>query len=82
MRTKNVFGGFIFVILFGLGLAAAYAACNAEDKTASVIIGIGGFLLALLVSSAIKIADPWDIALVLRLGNHAFGYAGREGQDQ
>jgi regulator of protease activity HflC (stomatin/prohibitin superfamily) len=69
MGTKNVFGGFIFVILFGLGLAASYAAYNSEDKTASVIIGIGGFLLALLVSSAIKIADPWDKALVLRLGN-------------
>ena len=34
-----------------------------------VIIGAGGFLLALLISSAIKIADPWDKAVVLRLGH-------------
>jgi regulator of protease activity HflC (stomatin/prohibitin superfamily) len=36
--------------------------------TSSIGIGAGAFLLALFVSSAIKIADPWDKAVVLRLG--------------
>ncbi len=69
MKSKNIFGGFIFVILFGLGLVGAYAVYNPDDKTGSIVIGVGSFLLALLVSSAIKIADPWDKSVVLRLGH-------------
>src|SRR5580658_5778214 len=69
MRSKNVFGGFIFVVIFGIGLFGSYLAYDPADKTASVVIGAGVFLLALLVSSAIKIADPWDKAIVLRLGH-------------
>jgi len=69
MKSKNIFGGFIFVILFGLGLIGAYAVNNPADRTASIIIGAGSFLLALLVSSSIKIADPWDRSVVLRLGH-------------
>ena len=69
MKSKSVFGGFIFVILFGLGLVGAYAAYNQTDRTGSLIIGVGSFLLALFISSAIKIADPWDRSVVLRLGH-------------
>lgn len=69
MKSKSIFGGFIFVILFGLGLVWAYVADNPADRTGSIIIGVGSFLLALLVSSAIKIADPWDRSVVLRLGH-------------
>ena len=69
MRSKNIFGGFAFVVIFGIGLAGAYAAYNPDDKTASVIIGVAAFIIALLISTAIKIADPWDKAVVLRLGH-------------
>jgi regulator of protease activity HflC (stomatin/prohibitin superfamily) len=69
MRSKNVFGGFIFVVIFGIGLFGAYTAYDPVAMTASIVIGAGAFLLALLVSSAIKIADPWDKAIVLRLGH-------------
>ena len=69
MKSKSVFGGFIFVILFGLGLVGAYATYNQTDRTGSLIIGVGSFLLALFISSAIKIADPWDRSVVLRLGH-------------
>jgi regulator of protease activity HflC (stomatin/prohibitin superfamily) len=69
MKSKNIFGGFIFVVLFGLGLVGAYVVDNPADRTASIIIGVGSFLLALLVSSSIKIADPWDRSVVLRLGH-------------
>jgi regulator of protease activity HflC (stomatin/prohibitin superfamily) len=68
MRSKNVFGGFVFVVIFGIGLFGAYSAYDPVAMTASIVIGAGAFLLALLVSSAIKIADPWDKAVVLRLG--------------
>jgi regulator of protease activity HflC (stomatin/prohibitin superfamily) len=69
MKSKNVFAGFIFVVIFGIGLFCAYSAYDPVAMTASVVIGAGAFLLALLVSSAIKIADPWDKAIVLRLGH-------------
>lgn len=69
MKSKSVFGGFTFVVIFGIGLFGAYAAYNPLEMTASIVIGAGAFLLALLVSSAIKIADPWDKAIVLRLGH-------------
>jgi regulator of protease activity HflC (stomatin/prohibitin superfamily) len=69
MKSKNVFGGFTFVVIFGIGLFCAYSVYDPVAMTASVFIGAGAFLLALLVSSAIKIADPWDKAIVLRLGH-------------
>jgi regulator of protease activity HflC (stomatin/prohibitin superfamily) len=69
MQSKNVFAGFTFVVIFGIGLYAAYTAYDPIEMTASIVIGAGAFLLALLVSSSIKIADPWDKAIVLRLGH-------------
>jgi regulator of protease activity HflC (stomatin/prohibitin superfamily) len=69
MKSKNIFGGFIFFVLFGLGLIGAYIVDNPADRTASIIIGAGSFLLAVLVSASIKIADPWDRSVVLRLGH-------------
>jgi regulator of protease activity HflC (stomatin/prohibitin superfamily) len=69
MKSKSIFGGFIFVVLFGLGLVGAYAVYNPADRTGSIVFGAGSFLLALLVSAAIKIADPWDRSVVLRLGH-------------
>jgi regulator of protease activity HflC (stomatin/prohibitin superfamily) len=69
MKSKNVFGGFTFVVIFGVGLFCAYSAYDPVAMTASIVIGASAFLLALLVSSAIKIADPWDKAIVLRLGH-------------
>jgi regulator of protease activity HflC (stomatin/prohibitin superfamily) len=69
MKSKSIFGGFIFVILFGLGLVGAYVIYNPADRTGSIMIVAGSFLLALLVSAAIKIADPWDRSVVLRLGH-------------
>ena len=68
MKSKNVFGGFIFVVIFGIGLFAAYSVYDPVAMTPSIVIGAAAFLLALFVSSAIKIADPWDKAVVLRLG--------------
>src|SRR5580698_1912600 len=69
MQSKNVFAGFTFVVIFGIGLYAAYTAHDPIAMTASIVIGAGAFLLALFVSSSIKIADPWDKAVVLRLGH-------------
>jgi len=64
-----LFASFVFLLILCIGLAASYAAYNPSDRTATFAIGVGAFLLALLISSAIKIADPWDKAVVLRLGH-------------
>ena len=64
-----MFSGFIFLVIFAAGLFVAYGLYSPEHMTGSLAIGISSFLLALLISSAIKIADPWDKAVVLRLGH-------------
>jgi regulator of protease activity HflC (stomatin/prohibitin superfamily) len=69
MRSKSVFAGFIFVVIFGAGLAWAYSVYSVLDATETVIISVASFIIALIISSAIKIADPWDKAVVLRLGH-------------
>jgi regulator of protease activity HflC (stomatin/prohibitin superfamily) len=69
MKSKSVFGGFIFVVLFAIALFGAYLTYKPDDKTVAGAIAVGGFIVALLISSAINIADPWDKAVVLRLGH-------------
>jgi regulator of protease activity HflC (stomatin/prohibitin superfamily) len=68
MKSKSLFAVFIFVIILGVGLAGAYAAYGVSNSGESAIIAASAFVLALLISSAVKIADPWDKAVVLRLG--------------
>jgi regulator of protease activity HflC (stomatin/prohibitin superfamily) len=68
MQSKSLFASFIFFVILAIGACAAYAVYDPADKTASITIGIAAFILALLISTAIKIANPWDKAVVLRLG--------------
>ncbi len=77
MKSKSMFGGFIFLVIFAAGLFVAYGLYSPEHMTGSLAVGISAFLLALLISSAIKIADPWDKAVVLRLGHFHSGSRGR-----
>jgi regulator of protease activity HflC (stomatin/prohibitin superfamily) len=69
MRSKSLFSGFIFVVIFGGGIAWAYSVYSASESTETVIISVASFIIALIISSAIKVADPWDKAVVLRLGH-------------
>ena len=69
MKSKNLFSSFIFVLLFGAGVAWAYAVRNESNMTESIIIGAMAFIVAITISSAIKIANAWDKAVVLRLGH-------------
>jgi regulator of protease activity HflC (stomatin/prohibitin superfamily) len=68
MKSKSMFSSFIFVVIFGIGLALAYSQYASSNTTQSEIITVTAFLVALGISSAIRIADPWDKAVVLRLG--------------
>jgi len=68
MKTKSSFSVLIFFVILAIGIALAYANYDVKDSTGAIWIGAISFLVALLVSSAIKIADQWEKAIVLRLG--------------
>jgi len=68
MKTKSSFSVLVFFVILAIGMALAYASYDVQDSTGAIWIGVIFFLLALIVSSAIKIADQWEKAVVLRLG--------------
>jgi len=68
MKTKSSFSVLIFFVILIIGIALAYASYDVQDSTGAILIGVISFLVALIVSSSIKIADQWEKAVVLRLG--------------
>jgi regulator of protease activity HflC (stomatin/prohibitin superfamily) len=68
MKSQSLFSVIIFIIILGIGFTWAHAVYDASDPAASTIIVASAFVVAMLVSSAIKIANPWERAVVLRLG--------------
>jgi regulator of protease activity HflC (stomatin/prohibitin superfamily) len=66
MKT-NSFSALIFFVIMGVGGTFAYAMAAVSDVV-GMGIGIITFIVAVVVSSAIKVANQWDRALVLRLG--------------
>ena len=68
MKTKSSFSVLIFFVILAIGIALAYTSYDVQNSTGAILIGAISFLVALFISSAIKIADQWDRAVVLRLG--------------
>jgi regulator of protease activity HflC (stomatin/prohibitin superfamily) len=58
----------IFVVILGIGAALAYAKYRITADFQGLWFLGGAFVLALVVSSAIQVADQWSKAVVLRLG--------------
>jgi regulator of protease activity HflC (stomatin/prohibitin superfamily) len=69
MTTKNSFSVLIFFAILAIGIALAYARYDAQSINGALWIGVISFLVALITSSAIKIANQWEKAVVLRLGD-------------
>jgi regulator of protease activity HflC (stomatin/prohibitin superfamily) len=69
MKTRSSFSALVFFVILVIGIALAYTSYDVEAKGGAVWIGVISFLVALIVSSAIKIADQWEKAVVLRLGH-------------
>ena len=59
----------VFILILGLGAVLAYARHGAAINAEFVGIGVGAFILAMLASSSIQIADQWDKVVILRLGH-------------
>src|SRR6202051_1008698 len=67
MRNPNPFATLIFFVILGVGGFFAFAASAVSDVAATGI-AVVTFFFATIVSSAIKVADQWDRAVILRLG--------------
>jgi len=68
MKTKSSFSALVFFVIFAIGLALAYTSYDVQARMGAIWIGVISLLVAITVSSAIKIADQWEKAVVLRLG--------------
>lgn len=68
MKTRSSFSVLIFFVIIAIGLAIAYSGNSNLAGTGSLVIGVITFFLAIIISAAIKIADQWEKAVVLRLG--------------
>jgi regulator of protease activity HflC (stomatin/prohibitin superfamily) len=69
MRQNKSVASLVFILILGLGAVLAYARHGAAINAEFVGIGVGAFILAMLASSSIQIADQWDKVVILRLGH-------------
>ncbi len=68
MRKSNSIASLVFIVILGIGAALALAAYKSSATMAGAWIGILAFIIALIVSLAIKVADQWEKVVILRLG--------------
>jgi regulator of protease activity HflC (stomatin/prohibitin superfamily) len=68
MRQTNSFGALIFIIILGVGGFFSYVVSGMAGTEVASCIGAGAFILAVIASSAIRVANQWDRAVILRLG--------------
>ena len=61
MRKSSSFASLIFIVILGIGGGLAFA-------MKSQSIGAIAFVIALVVSLSIKVADQWERVVILRLG--------------
>ena len=71
MRKGNSFAGLIFflIIIIG-GLFALFLSSITSSKDGLWIISIITLIIAIIISSAIKVANQWERVVVLRLGHY------------
>jgi len=68
MKQNRSLALLIFLVITGAGIALAYTKGGGMLNLEAAAIGIGAFIVAVIVSSSIQVADQWDRALILRLG--------------
>jgi regulator of protease activity HflC (stomatin/prohibitin superfamily) len=69
MKQNRSFAALVFFVILGIGAAPAYARFRVADNAGAIAIGVSAFILAVVVASAIQVADQWDRAVILRLGH-------------
>jgi regulator of protease activity HflC (stomatin/prohibitin superfamily) len=69
MRQARSFPTLVFLVILGIGVALAYATYSVTASLQSIWIGVSALVVAAIVFYAIKIANQWEKAVVLRLGH-------------
>ncbi len=69
MQNQSPFSLLIFFVILLSGAGLAYVLHIGSESYESYAIFGGTFFIAFIVSAAIKIANQWDRAIVLRLGH-------------
>ena len=67
MQRSNSFAALLFFVILGAGIALAYALFHDATVGAAIVAGVA-FVIAWIVARAVRVASPWDRAVVLRLG--------------
>jgi regulator of protease activity HflC (stomatin/prohibitin superfamily) len=60
--------GLLFIIIMGLGAALAFFVYLLSNEIVGGVVMGGAFVVASLVSASVQVADQWNRAIVLRLG--------------
>jgi regulator of protease activity HflC (stomatin/prohibitin superfamily) len=68
MRQGYSFSALVFIVILGIGAALAFGLHSAADDVAAIALLACSVVLAYIAASAIKVADQWNKAVVLRLG--------------
>ena len=68
MQNKSAFPALLFFVILAVGGALTYAFYDPSHPVGAVVVGCVAFVLAAIVSLSVKVAAPWDRAVVLRLG--------------
>ena len=68
MRQSNSIPALVFVVILGLGAALAFGLHSISADLAAIAVFACSLALAYFFASAIKVADQWSKAVVLRLG--------------
>jgi regulator of protease activity HflC (stomatin/prohibitin superfamily) len=68
MRSTSSFATLVFLVICGIGGGLAFAVRSPTSPAPSLVIGGLSFALAVVACLSIRVADQWDIAVVLRLG--------------
>jgi regulator of protease activity HflC (stomatin/prohibitin superfamily) len=68
VRKSSSFAGLIFFVILAIGGGLSWAVYSATANRESVWIGVVAFVVAVVVSLAVKVADQWERTVILRLG--------------
>jgi regulator of protease activity HflC (stomatin/prohibitin superfamily) len=68
MRSNNIVSTFLFFVILGIELAIERALYDFSNPSTGTLLVASSVLVAVLIASSVRIADQWDRAVVLRLG--------------
>ncbi len=68
MQKKSAFPVLLLFLILAAGGGLTYAVFDPVHPAAAYVVGSIAFVIGLIVALSIKVAAPWDRAVVLRLG--------------